>query len=90
MKSNRRRGRTLVVGRQIFVDLWALSGFDPVYCENPQQLSGRLHEFLERDVVLVLVEESWFVQVPDLVKRRLEAMVNPTWICLPSLNMTLD
>ena len=88
MKSG--KGRALVLGRQIFVDLWALSGFEPVYCENPQQLGSMLAEFLDPDVALIVVEEGWFCQVPDLVRRRLEMMVTPTWVRFPSLNMSLD
>lgn len=84
------RGRALVLGRQIFVDLWSLSGFEPFYCEDPQELGNVLTELLQPGVVLIVVEEEWFQRTPELIRKKLEAMATPSWVSFPSLNIRLD
>lgn len=84
------RGRALILGRQIFVDLWSLSGFEPYYCEEPGLLASVLPELLHPDVVLIVVEDDWFHRTPELIRKKLEAMVTPSWVSFPSLNIRLD
>lgn len=84
------KGRALVLGRQIFVDLWSLSGFEPFYCENPQDLGRVLPDLLHTGIVLIIVEEEWFHKIPELMRKKLEAKSTPSWVSFPSLNIRLD
>lgn len=84
------KGRALVLGRQIFVDLWSLSGFEPFYCENPQDMGRVLPDLLHPGVVLVIVEEEWFSHTPELIRKKLESVDTPSLVSFPSLNIRLD
>ncbi|HCD71557.1 hypothetical protein [Thermovirga lienii] len=79
--------RALVVGRDLFVDLWSLLGFEPIECPHPKAFGSIWNTLIEEDVSLVLLEERWFSQVPEIFKRRIEKMTRPSWVVLPSFSL---
>jgi len=79
--------KALVVGRDLFVDLWSLSGFEPVECDDPKALGSIWGTLIESDVSLILLEEEWFYEIPEIFKRRIEKMSRPSWIILPSFSL---
>jgi vacuolar-type H+-ATPase subunit F/Vma7 len=81
--------RVIVLGEQVFVDLWALMGFEPLVCEDPSALGEIMKTFLEGNVSLVIVEQEWFNKVPDFVRLRLVKMQKPVWITFPGLKSSL-
>ncbi len=81
--------RVIVLGEQVFVDLWALMGFEPRVCEEPSALGEIMKTFLEGNVSLVIVEQEWFNKVPDFVRLRLVKMQKPVWITFPGLKSSL-
>ena len=81
--------RAIVVGEQVFVDLWALLGFEPLVCEEPAALGEIVRPLLEGNVSLVIVEQEWFNKVPDFVRLRLVKMQKPVWITFPGLKSSL-
>lgn len=81
--------RVIVLGEQVFVDLWALMGFERLVCEDPSALGEIMKTFLEGNVSLVIVEEEWFDKVPDFVRLRLAKMQKPVWITFPGLKSAL-
>ncbi|MFA0888810.1 MAG: V-type ATP synthase subunit F [Synergistales bacterium] len=87
--TNRTAERAIVVGEQVFVDLWALLGFERLVCEDPAALGENLKLFLEGNVSLVIVEQDWFGRVPDFVRQRLTKMQKPVWIAFPGLKSSV-
>ncbi len=81
--------RAVVLGEQIFVDLWALLGFEPVVCEEPASLGEIVRSLLEGKVTLVIVEQEWFNKVPEFIRQRLVTMKKPVWITFPGLKSSL-
>lgn len=81
--------RVIVLGEQVFVDLWALMGFERLVCEDPSALGEIMKIFLEGNVSLVIVEQEWFDKVPDFVRLRLVKMQKPVWITFPGLKSSL-
>ena len=81
--------RAIVVGEQVFVDLWALLGFEPVVCEEPASLGEIVRSLLEGNVALVIVEQEWFGKVPEFIRQRLVMMRKPVWISFPGLKSSL-
>jgi len=81
--------RVIVLGEQVFVDLWVLMGFEPLVCEDPSALGEIMKTFLEGNVSLVIVEQEWFDKVPDFVRLRLLKMQKPVWITFPGLKSSL-
>jgi len=76
-----------VVGRQIFVDLWAIEGFEPVVCESPSDLPAMLDEILRENTALVITESGWFSQVNDSLKLKLQQLKEPAWITFPTIDI---
>ncbi len=81
--------RVIVLGEQVFVDLWALMGFERLVCEDPSALGEIMKTFLEGNVSLVIVEQEWFNKVPDFIRLRLVKMQKPVWITFPGLKSSL-
>ncbi len=81
--------RAIVVGEQVFVDLWALLGFEPLVCEEPAALGEIVRPLLEGNVSLVIVEQEWFGKVPEFIRQRLVMMRKPVWISFPGLKSSL-
>jgi vacuolar-type H+-ATPase subunit F/Vma7 len=81
--------RAIVIGEQVFVDLWALLGFEKLVCEDPAALGENLKLFVEGNVSLVIVEQDWFGRVPDFVRQRLTKMQKPVWVSFPGLKSSL-
>jgi len=81
--------RAIVLGEQIFVDLWALLGFEGVVCEDPSSVGEILKTLLDGSVSLVVVEEVWFEKVPEFVRNRLSKMQKPVWVAFPGLKSSL-
>jgi len=81
--------RVIVLGEQVFVDLWALLGFERLVCEDPAALGEIMKNFTEGNVSLVIVEQEWFAKVPDFVRKRLIKMQKPVWITFPGLKSSL-
>jgi vacuolar-type H+-ATPase subunit F/Vma7 len=81
--------RVIVLGEQVFVDLWALLGFERIVCEDPAGLGEIMKNFTEANVSLVIVEQEWFAKVPDFVRQRLTKMQKPVWITFPGLKSSL-
>lgn len=81
--------RAIVLGEQVFVDLWALLGFEGLVCEDPASVGEIMKTFTEGNVSLVIVEEEWFAKVPDFVRQRLVKRQKPVWIAFPGLKSTL-
>ncbi|HPI98651.1 MAG TPA: hypothetical protein PLV56_07885 [Synergistales bacterium] len=77
----------MVVGRQVFVDLWAIEGFEPVVCEFPSDLPAMLDEILQEDTALVIAESDWFSQVNDSLKLKLQQLKEPVWITFPTIEI---
>jgi vacuolar-type H+-ATPase subunit F/Vma7 len=77
--------RVLVAGREYFIELWALCGFEPLLCETPEDLYQVMRTGFDDDVALVLIEEQWYEGLPDLLRRRIDASTKPSWIVFPSL-----
>jgi vacuolar-type H+-ATPase subunit F/Vma7 len=77
--------RVLVAGREYFIELWALCGFEPFLCETPEDLYEAMRTGFDDDVALVLIEEQWYEGLPDLLRRRIDASTKPSWIVFPSL-----
>jgi hypothetical protein len=74
-----------VVGRQLFVDLWAMEGFEPIVCESPSDLATMLKTLTDDERPFVVVEDRWFRCVPASLRKRLTASQNPVWISFPDL-----
>lgn len=89
MIKNPKPEKVIVLGEQIFVDLWALLGFERIVCEDPAALGEVLKIILSGDVSLVIVEQEWYGKVPDFVRQRLSKMQKPVWITFPGLKSTL-
>ena len=81
--------RAIVVGEQVFVDVWALQGFEPLVCEKPAALGKIVRPLLEGNVSLVIVEQEWFGKVPEFIRQRLVMMRKPVWISFPGLKSSL-
>ncbi|ADE57112.1 MULTISPECIES: V-type ATP synthase subunit F [Aminobacterium] len=82
--------RALVLGRQLFIDLWGLEGFEGVLCEKPSDIQHIFRELLDESIAFVLVEESWFRNLPDTYRKRLAKTQKPVWIPFPSLEIETD
>lgn len=82
---NTEQERVLVAGREYFIDLWALCGFEPFLCEKPEDLYEAMRAGFDDDVALVLIEEQWYEGLPELLKRRIDVSAKPSWIIFPSL-----
>lgn len=76
----------VAVGRQNFVELWALFGFVSVVCEHPEELPGVLPKVETHMPPLILAEKDWFDGVHDSLRRRLSASRSPLWLMLPEQN----
>ena len=81
--------RALVLGRQMFVDLWALEGFEKIICEDPAVFSTLMKDILNDETGFVIVEESWFNDLPDLIRQKLERFQDPVIIPFPSITNDL-
>lgn len=81
--------RAIVLGEQVFVDLWALLGFERLVCEDPAAVGEIMKTFTEGKVSLVIVEEEWFARVPDFIRQRLVKTQKPVWIAFPGLKSSL-
>ncbi len=81
--------RALVLGRQIFVDLWALEGFEKMICEDPAVFPTLMKEILNEETGFVIVEESWLNDLPDLVRQKLIRLQDPVIIPFPSITNDL-
>jgi len=77
----------LVVGRQVFVDLWAIEGFEPVVCESPSDLPLILETILQEDTALVITESTWFSHVNESLKLKLLKLKTPVWITFPDIEL---
>lgn len=76
----------VVLGRRFFIDLWGIMGITPVLCESPDEIASVLPEVLSRsDVACVITEERWFNDIPLPLRKKLEDMVVPIWVSLPTL-----
>ncbi|WP_024822223.1 V-type ATP synthase subunit F [Aminobacterium mobile] len=82
--------RAVVLGKQLFVDLWSLEGFEGIVCENPSDIAGTYRELLEESIAFIIVEEQWFNELPDTYRKRFEKMQRPVWIPFPSLLLGRD
>ena len=81
--------RALVLGRQIFTDLWALEGFEKILCEDPADLQTILKDVLNEDTGFILMEESWFQALPEMLKKKLEGLHEPVIVIFPSITNRL-
>lgn len=81
--------RALVLGRQIFTDLWALEGFEKILCEDPGDLQVILKDVLNEDTGFILMEESWFQDLPEMLKKKLEGLHEPVIVIFPSITNRL-
>jgi vacuolar-type H+-ATPase subunit F/Vma7 len=81
--------RALVLGRQIFTDLWALEGFEKVLCEDPADLQVILKDVLNEDTGFILMEENWFEDLPEMLKKKLEGLHEPVIVIFPSITTRL-
>ena len=77
--------RPVVLGRQLFVDLWAIEGFEPIVCESPSDLGGILEFIAKNERAFVIVEDSWFKAIPGTLRKRLMISQKPVWIPFPDL-----
>lgn len=78
--------KSMVLGRRFFIDLWSIMGMVPVLCEDPRELTAILPEILSRkDIACVMIEEHWFYEVPVSLRTKLEDMMTPLWVSLPTL-----
>ncbi len=77
--------RPVVVGRQLFVDLWAIEGFEPIICDSPTDLGEILDSIAKSDRAFVIVEDSWFKEIPGTLRKRLTISQKPVWIPFPDL-----
>jgi vacuolar-type H+-ATPase subunit F/Vma7 len=81
--------KVVVIGEQVFVDLWGLMGFERYVCEDPASLGENMRALLEGNVSLFIVEQEWFEKVPDFIRQRLLKMQKPVWITFPGLKSSL-
>lgn len=78
--------QAVVLGRRFFIDLWGIMGIIPILCENPGEIASVLPELLSRrDIACVITEERWFNDIPLPLRKKLEDMVTPIWVSLPTL-----
>jgi vacuolar-type H+-ATPase subunit F/Vma7 len=75
----------IVVGRQLFVDLWEIYGFTPVVCESPGELHLCLDDIADMDAAIVIVEKSWFDKTPASIYRKLAMSKRPVWVPFPDI-----
>jgi vacuolar-type H+-ATPase subunit F/Vma7 len=76
--------RAAAIGRGLFVDMWALLGFEPITCEDPLDVEGTLR-VMDTDIGVVLVEEEWFKKMPERVKKIALRSIHPVWVLLPGM-----
>lgn len=81
--------RALVLGRQIFTDLWALEGFEKILCEDPADFQAILKEVINEDIGFILMEESWFQRLSEMLKKKLEGLHEPVIVIFPSITNRL-
>lgn len=81
--------RALVLGRQIFVDLWALEGFEKMLCEDPSDFPALMKDLVYEDIGFILVEESWLKGLSDLTRNKLEKLQEPVVVAFPSITSDL-
>lgn len=81
--------RALVLGRQIFVDLWALEGFEKIVCEEPSSFGDIIKDVLGKDIGLILMEESWLDVLPGVIRHKLESLQEPAIVVFPSITNLL-
>jgi vacuolar-type H+-ATPase subunit F/Vma7 len=77
--------RALVVGRQIFVDLWALEGFEKIVCEDPSSFRCMMEKVLDNKIGIVIMEETWIEDLPIVVRKKLENLQEPVIVMFPSV-----
>ncbi len=78
--------QAVVLGRRFFIDLWGIMGIIPILCEDPGEIASVLPELLSRsNIACVITEERWFCDVPLPLRKKLEGMVTPIWVSLPTL-----
>ncbi len=75
----------VVIGRQLFVDLWSISGFRPLVCESPDELSSFIRSIEEMDAAIVVVEKGWFERIPKSLYSKLTKSRKPVWVPFPSI-----
>jgi vacuolar-type H+-ATPase subunit F/Vma7 len=76
--------RAVAMGRGLFVDMWALLGFEPVTCDDPLNVEGTLRA-MDADIGVILVEEEWFKKMPERVKKIAMRSIHPVWVLLPDM-----
>ena len=54
----------IVLGREIFTDLWRLFGFKAVICEDPNNVYAIWKELISENVAVIIVEDNWFSEMP--------------------------
>ena len=75
----------IVIGRQLFVDLWSIYGFTPVVCESPRELPQIMQSITDIDAVIVIVEKDWFQEVPKSMLSKLKLSKRPVWVPFPGI-----
>ena len=77
----------IVLGREIFTDLWRLFGFKAVICEDPNDVYAIWKELASENVAVVIVEEDWFSEMPLRLRLLAERSITPTWVRFPTLSL---
>ncbi len=75
----------IVLGRQIFIDLWSLLGFSPRLCEDPRKLEDLWEGLVSHDVAFIVYEPGWFEKIPLSYRQKIKHLENPVWIPFPDM-----
>lgn len=78
------RVQAAAIGRGVFVDLWALLGFELLPCEDPLEVESIL-KTVGQDIGVLLAEEGWFKKMPERVKKIASHSIHPVWVLLPDM-----
>ena len=77
----------IVLGREIFTDLWRLFGFKAVICEDPNNVYAIWKELISENVAAIIVEDDWFSEMPLRLRLLAERSVTPAWVQFPTLSL---
>ncbi|KUK62603.1 MAG: hypothetical protein XE01_0272 [Synergistales bacterium 58_81] len=81
-------GKGYVLGRQLFIELWSLLGFEAVVCEGPGDFPECFRKLQSEEVAFVLVESDWVESIPEFYKRKAKTS-DPVWVQMPSLKSSV-
>jgi len=78
-------GKGFVLGKQLFIELWSLLGFEAMICEGSADFPACYKKLMKDEVAFVLVESDWFKNIPEFYRRNFKSGDGPVWVEMPSL-----